>query len=90
MRRMTVNTQRSSIAADMDAAMMIDKLPISKSDQNQEKRRQNVSFQLSMWPKIALIDRRKKIKFHRKESSASHIIRNVECRWYKYLAAKAV
>ena len=85
-----MNTQRSSIAADMDAAMMIDKLPISKSDQNQEKRRQNVSFQLSMWPKIALIDRRKKIKFHGKESSASHIIRNVECRWYKYLAAKAV
>ena len=85
-----MNTQRSSTAADMDAAMMIDKLPISKSDQNQEKRRQNVSFQLSMWPKIALIDRRKKIKFHGKESSASHIIRNVECRWYKYLAAKAV
>jgi hypothetical protein len=41
----------------MDAAMMIDKLPISKSDQNQEKKRQNVSFQLSMRPKIALIDR---------------------------------
>ena len=74
-----MNTQRSSTAADMDAAMMIDKLPISKSDQNQEKKRQNVSFQLSMRPKIALIDRRKKIKFHRKESSASHIIRNVEC-----------
>lgn len=32
-RMMTVNTQRSSIAADMDAAIMIDKLPISKSDQ---------------------------------------------------------
>jgi len=74
-----VNTQRSSTAADMDAAMMIDKLPISKSDQNLEKKRQNGSFQLSMRPKIALIDRRKKIKFHRKESSASHIIRNVEC-----------
>jgi hypothetical protein len=44
---MTVNTQRSSIAADMDAAMMIDKLPISKSDQNQEKRRQHVNFQLA-------------------------------------------
>ena len=89
MRRMTVNTQRSRTAADMDAAMMIDKLPISKSDQNQEKKRQNVSFQLSMRPKIALIDRRKKIKFHRKESSASHIIWNVECRWYEYLVAKA-
>lgn len=32
-RRITVNTQRSKIAADMDAAIMIDKLANSKNDQ---------------------------------------------------------
>jgi hypothetical protein len=55
---MTVNTQRSSIAADMDAAIMIVKPLIPKSDQNKEKRRQNVNFQLATGQKITHINRR--------------------------------